>query len=195
MASAILSLSEWEKRYLLWLARKAIAAAFAKRDFTPPEPPSPRLKEHLGVFVTLHESGQLRGCIGLVEGIKPLHQAVAEMAVAAAFQDPRFNPLQPEELDKIDLEISVLSPLKKIESVEEIQVGTHGLFIKKGYNRGLLLPQVATEWGWDREVFLSQTCLKAGLSGDCWQDAETEIYIFSAEIFSEQEFNSALPSV
>ncbi|NOX38444.1 MAG: AmmeMemoRadiSam system protein A [Calditrichaeota bacterium] len=190
----MLSLNEHEKRYLLRLAREAIAAALRKADFTPPEPPSPKLKEHLGVFVTLHEGGQLRGCIGLVEGIKPLHQAVAEMAVAAAFQDPRFNPLQPEELDKIDIEISVLSPLKKIERIEEIQVGTHGLFIKKGYNRGLLLPQVATEWGWDREVFLSQTCLKAGLPGDCWQDAETEIYIFSAEIFSEQELGLETPA-
>ncbi len=187
MATRVLSLSEEEKRYLLELARRAISAALQEHHFRPPEPSFPKLKEHLGVFVTLHEEGQLRGCIGLVEGIKPLYQAVIEMAVAAAFQDPRFSPLRASELNKIDIEISVLSPLKKIQRPEEIEVGTHGILIKKGYNRGLLLPQVATEWGWDREVFLSQTCLKAGLPGNCWQDPDTEIFIFHAEIFSEQQ--------
>ncbi len=187
MSETVLNLSHEEKQYLLRIAREAIATAFEGQRYTPPPPPTEKLKEHYGVFVTLTIDGNLRGCIGLVEGIKPLYEGVADMAIAAAFEDPRFPPLQPDELPKVTIEISVLSPLKRIRSVDEIQVGKHGLLIQSHGNRGLLLPQVAVEYGWDEEVFLSQTCIKAGMPGDCWQHPDTEIYVFSAEIFDEKE--------
>jgi AmmeMemoRadiSam system protein A len=123
----------------------------------------------------------------MIEAVKPLYQTVAEMAVAAAVEDPRFPPLTLDELPLITIEISVLSPLEEVEDVEEIEVGKHGLYIIRGFYRGLLLPQVATEYNWDRETFLQHTCLKAGLPTDCWQDQETKIYKFSAEVFGEEE--------
>jgi len=109
------------------------------------------------------------------------------MAVAAAFDDPRFPPLKAEELKDLELEISVLSPLKKIRDIHEIEVGKHGLYIVRGYHSGLLLPQVAIEYGWDRETFLEETCYKAGLPPDAWRDAQTEIYVFSADYFGEEK--------
>ncbi len=181
-------LSKEERESLLNLARDTIGAKFGKKappDFTPK---SAVLSEPRGAFVTLHKHGALRGCIGYVEAIKPLYQSVIEMAIAAAFQDPRFTPLTDNEFDDIDIEISVMSPLKKISNVDEIEVGKHGIIMKAGYNQGLLLPQVATEQGWDRHTFLENTCFKAGLNGDCWKNAGTEIYIFSAEVFSEKSF-------
>jgi len=105
------------------------------------------------------------------------------MAIQAAFHDPRFNALTKEEYDDIEIEISVLSPLKKIDSIDEIQVGTHGIYIEKGFYSGLLLPQVATEYGWDRKTFLEHTCYKAGLPKDAYKEKDTNIYIFSADIF------------
>lgn len=148
---------------------------------------NPSLIEKCGAFVTLHSNGELRGCIGYIEGIIPLFETVQEVAVKAALEDPRFEPVTVDELDNIDLEISVLSPLKKIKDVNKIEVGKHGLVIKRGYSRGLLLPQVAVEYNWDREAFLSHTCRKAGIGADQWKDQATEIYIFSAEIFSEKK--------
>ncbi len=136
--------------------------------------------------MTLHRHGSLRGCIGLVQAIKPLYRTVQEMAVSAAFEDPRFPPLHREELGDIEVEISVMSPLERVSTIEEIQVGVHGLIMKRGYHQGLLLPQVATEQGWERDTFLQHTCFKAGMSGDCWKDPATEIYVFSAEVFSER---------
>ncbi len=186
MSTSVLNLNQEEKRYLLIIAREAIAAAFEGQRYVPPAPPADKLKKHYGVFVTLTLEGKLRGCIGLVEGVKPLFEGVVEMALAAAFEDPRFPPLQPEELEQVDIEISVLSPLQKISGPEEIVVGQHGILIQSHGHRGLLLPQVAVEYGWDAEVFLSQTCVKAGMPGDCWQHADTEIYVFSAEIFDEK---------
>jgi len=144
---------------------------------------SERLKERRGVFVSLHKHGELRGCIGYIRGIKPLVEAVAEMAGAAAFKDPRFPPVTAGELKDLDIEISVLSPLKQIEDVSEIEVGTHGIYMEKGFYSGLLLPQVAVQYGWDRETFLEQTCMKAGLPKRAWKDKDTKIYIFSADIF------------
>jgi len=105
------------------------------------------------------------------------------MAEAAAFRDPRFSPVKEKELPELDIEISVLTPLKRIKDVNEIQVGTHGIYIKKGWSSGLLLPQVATEYGWDRQTFLDHTCQKAGLPSTAWKEKDTEIYIFSADIF------------
>jgi len=130
----------------------------------------------------------LRGCIGNFQPRQPLYKSIAEMAVAAASKDPRFPPLQRVDLASISLEISVLSPLEKIANVEEIEVGRDGIYLEHGYHRGVLLPQVATEYGWDRATFLEQTCHKAGLPPDAWQRPETTIYRFSAEIFNEEEF-------
>jgi AmmeMemoRadiSam system protein A len=175
-----------ERRYLLDLARSAISSRLGGGDRPAAVPDSPRLLEPSGAFVTLHRHGALRGCIGLVQAVKPLHQAVREMAVSAAFEDPRFPPLRPEELDDVEVEISVMSPLKRVRSAAEIRVGEHGLLMKRGFHQGLLLPQVATEQGWERDTFLRHTCFKAGMSGDCWKDPSTEIYVFSAEVFSEK---------
>ncbi len=184
-----LGLTPEEKRYLLNLARKTIEARAHHLPLEYPEPISETLKEPRGAFVTLHKRGQLRGCIGYIEGIKPLYLTIIEMAEAAAFNDPRFPPVQPDEVDELDIEISVLTPLKRVNDISEIQVGMHGILIKRGVFQGLLLPQVATEYGWDRETFLDQTCLKAGMEPGCWRDPDTEIYIFSADIFSEKDLD------
>jgi len=180
-------LNKEERKSLIQLARNTIKARLYRQP--PPEyvPFSEALKVRSGAFVTLHKHGSLRGCIGLVQATKPLHETVREMAIAAAFEDPRFPPLSREEFDDIDIEISVMSPVRQIKDVDEIKVGKHGIIIKRGFNQGLLLPQVATEQGWDRNTFLEHTCYKAGLSGDCWKKPDTEIYIFSAEVFSEKE--------
>jgi AmmeMemoRadiSam system protein A len=135
--------------------------------------------------VTIKQDGQLRGCIGNFQSERPLYQEVSEMAVASACKDPRFHPLDETELDNFELEISVLSPLEKVTDIEQIEVGTHGIYLEKNFSRGVLLPQVATEYGWDRDNFLKQTCLKAGLSADSWQEADADIYIFSAQIIKE----------
>jgi len=144
---------------------------------------SKTLKEQRGAFVTLNKHGSLRGCIGYIEGYKPLYEAVAEMAEAAAFRDPRFMPLTQDEWKDIEIEISVLTPLERITDINQIKAGKHGIYIKKGFYSGLLLPQVATEYGWDRKTFLEQTCRKAGLPSDAWKEEDTVIYIFSADIF------------
>ena len=167
---------------LLEIAREAIESYVNKQERIKIKETNPKLREKRGVFVTLTKSGQLRGCIGYIQPIKPLCEAVRDMAIEAAVNDPRFTPLQKGELNEIEIEISVLSPLKKIENVTEIEVGRDGIFIKKGFHSGLLLPQVATENNWDREEFLRHTCYKAGLPSDAWKEG-AEIYIFSAEIF------------
>lgn len=177
-------LSNSERKRLLEIAREAIESYVNKRERIKIKETSPKLRQKRGVFVTLTKNGQLRGCIGYIQAIKPLSEAVNDMAIEAAFRDPRFTPLQKEELDKIKIEISVLSPLKKIKDASEIKVGRDGIFIKKGFNSGLLLPQVATENNWNRDEFLRHTCYKAGLPSDAWKE-KAEIYIFSAEIFNE----------
>jgi AmmeMemoRadiSam system protein A len=127
----------------------------------------------------------LRGCIGHLEAVQPLLQTVREMAAAAAFHDPRFRPLKKEELADLEIEISVLSPMRLIQSTDEIEVGRHGLYVVQGFCRGLLLPQVATQYNWDRLAFLEQTCCKAGLHPDAWKEPSTKIYIFTADIFAD----------
>ncbi len=180
-------LNKDEQIFLLRLARSVIAAKSMGKEYTPDNFPSDTLNTDMGVFVTLNSNSELRGCIGYVEGIAPLRQAVAEMAQAAAFEDPRFSPVSVEELDDLEIEISVLSPLKEISDISEITVGVHGIIIEKNFYKGLLLPQVATEYGWDRNMFLEHTCVKAGLSKDAWQQDDIIIKIFSAEIFSEKD--------
>lgn len=178
-----LGLSEQEKKTLHHIAKTVIenrARGKAVQEFTVD---SSTLKENRGAFVTINKKGQLRGCIGYIEGHGPLYKTIEEMAEAAAFRDPRFIPVTEKEIPDLDIEISVLTPLKKITDVNEIEVGKHGIYIKKGWYSGLLLPQVATEYGWDRQTFLEHTCLKAGLPTHAWKDKGTEIYIFSADIF------------
>ncbi len=179
-------LSQKDRITLLKIAREAIKAQLTGEAIKLPMVTSPGLLEHRGAFVTLHEHGQLRGCIGNFVAQKPLYEVVADMAVSAAFNDPRFPPLAPHEFDKIDIEISALTPLKQIYDINEIQVGTHGIYIIRGPYHGVLLPQVATEYGWDRLTFLDQTCMKAGLSPGCWKTPDAQIFIFSAEIFGER---------
>jgi AmmeMemoRadiSam system protein A len=182
-----------DKATLFRLARGSIQACLT--GTAPPELAAvpPALQEPYGVFVTLRQKGRLRGCIGYLEAVKPLAQAVQEMALAAAIQDPRFPPVRPEELPEIDLEISVLSPMRRINAIEEIRVGTHGLYVERGGCRGLLLPQVAAECGWDRTTFLQQTCAKACLPANAWQDPATRIFVFTAEILKEPPLSEATP--
>jgi len=180
-------LSPEEKRVLLGLARTAIAEKLKMARHKAQAPDSPALSSERGAFVSLHKGGRLRGCIGNFSSTSPLTRTVEAMAQAAAFEDPRFPPLSPDELDDVDLEISVLTPLRRIKDLEEIEVGRHGIYIIQGPYRGVLLPQVATEQGWDRQAFLENTCLKAGLKSGCWREPKTEIYIFSAEVFGEKE--------
>ena len=182
-----MELTAMEKDTLLDIVKKAIL--FKLNNKVPPKVTidSETLKEKRGAFVTLKKRGHLRGCIGYIKAVKPLWETVQEMAMAAAFHDPRFPSLKPEELKDLSFEISVLSPLKRINDINEIEVGKYGLYIVRGYNSGLLLPQVAVEYNWDRETFLSETCYKAGLPPQAWMDKETEIYVFSADYFGDTE--------
>ncbi len=144
------------------------------------------LKAPSGAFVTLRtRSGELRGCIGSLHPVAPLYQAVSSNAISAAFHDPRFHPLAAGELDGIEIEISVMGPIESVANSEEIMVGRDGLIVSHGRNAGLLLPQVATEYGWDRDTFLRQTCVKAGLPPDTWRAAGCRIEKFEAEVFGE----------
>ncbi|MDX2494120.1 MAG: AmmeMemoRadiSam system protein A [Desulfuromusa sp.] len=178
-------LSQDDTTILLKIAREAIIHQIKNEDYSPTPREEKALNEHLGCFVTITQDGHLRGCIGNFQSQQPLYQEVSTMAVAAASQDPRFQPMSTDELDNFSLEITVLSPLEKINDTNQIEVGTHGIYIIKGRNRGVLLPQVATEYGWDRETFLQQTCVKAGLSENSWQLPDAEIYVFSGQIFHE----------
>jgi AmmeMemoRadiSam system protein A len=177
------NLSADDKRLLLEIAREAITGFIVNGKIPGREVKSAVLRQKRGCFVSIKQGGMLRGCIGNFTADKPLFQQVQEMAVSAATRDPRFYPMKEKDLADFDLEISVLSPLQKISSVDEIKVGVHGLYLEKNFFRGVLLPQVAVEYGWDRETFLNQTCLKAGLRKDEWQEG-ADIYIFSADVFS-----------
>ena len=172
---------------LLEIARETIESYVQTRKEPEFRVDEPDLQQKCGAFVTIKTHGRLRGCIGHVEGIKPLYQTIADMAVAASTQDPRFPPVTEDEFGALHLEISVMSPLRKIASPDEVQPGIHGILMRRGFRSGLLLPQVATERGWDRKTFLEHTCLKAGLLPDDWQKPDTDIYIFSAQVFGERE--------
>ncbi len=140
----------------------------------------------MGAFVTLHEEGELRGCIGTFHPGGPLFQVVAEMARQAAFSDYRFRPLAESEINSIDIEISVLTPMKRIYNSDSVMVGRDGLYVKRGNYAGVLLPQVPVEQGWDRTTYLDHACLKAGLTSSSWRSDQTELYVFQAEIFGER---------
>ena len=176
-------LTDYEKEILHKIAEESIKSKLSNKPFNFEYKITDNLSQERGAFVTLHKNGNLRGCIGYIVPVAPLHETVKQMAVAAAFDDPRFPPLSEEELKDIDIEISALTPLKKINDINEIQVGKHGILIKKGFASGVLLPQVATDYNWDRLTFIEQTCMKAGLPENSWKEKDTEIYIFSAEIF------------
>ncbi len=181
--------SAFERRQLLRWAHEAIRALLVGKELDT-KAPTAHLSEPRGAFTTLHIGGQLRGCIGFVEPRFPLYQTIYETARAAASEDPRFYPVDDRELPHLQIEISVMSLLRPIRA-EDVVVGEHGLFISKGGRRGLLLPQVATEWGWDREQFLQQTCLKAGLPANAWRNGAT-IEAFTAEVFGEESPCSSL---
>lgn len=180
-----MSLSQEDKSLLLKIARETIESYVRTKKIPAFDVVSPILMEKRGVFVCVKERGELRGCIGIFTSDKSLYQAVADMAVSAATHDPRFQPLSASELSQISIEISCLKPMKKIKDISEIEVGKHGLYIVKGYCRGVLLPQVATEYCWDRTQFLEHTSLKACLPSDGWKDG-ADVYIFEAEVFGEE---------
>lgn len=177
-------LTKKEQKELLKIARTTIVEYVTNRKVPAVSTKSPGLELHSGCFVTIKQKGELRGCIGNFVSDQPLYLLVQEMAVSAATRDPRFYPMKVGDLADFMLEISVLSPLEKVASVDEIKVGTHGIYIVKGSYRGVLLPQVATEYGWNRDQFLQHTCIKAGLPQDAWQ-GECDIYTFSAQVFGE----------
>lgn len=181
------NLNPEEQRWLLALARQAIseklAGASLDLKLLDSEVPSEVLRQPAGAFVTLHTGGSLRGCIGYIEPKLPLLQTVAEGAQAAAFHDPRFPPLREEELDSLEVEISVLSPVFPLEA-GEVEIGKHGLLVTAEGRRGLLLPQVPVEHGWDREKFIEETCVKAGLPRTAWKEGAT-LSAFTAQVFPE----------
>jgi AmmeMemoRadiSam system protein A len=180
-------LTEAQRKRLLQIARQSIDAALHGRaadwkeeDF------EEALRRPAGAFVSLHTpAGDLRGCIGSIRAMEPLYKAVATSAVSAALRDPRFYPVRVEEMAKLELEISVMGPIETVQNADEIEVGRDGLIISLGRHAGLLLPQVATEYGWDREAFLEQTCAKAGLPPGSWRLPDTRIERFAAEVFNE----------
>jgi len=175
-----------QRQKLLAIVREAVAAVVSGRPLPTPESDGPALTARCGCFVTLKNHGQLRGCIGQFVSDKPLVDLVVEMAKASATNDPRFlaHPITADELDDLDVEISVLSPLEKTDDPLSLRLGIDGIYIKRGVTSGCFLPQVATETGWTKEQFLSQCCAgKAGLPADAWRDPKTEVYLFTAEVF------------
>jgi len=175
-----------ERHILLELARQTIGARLADRPLPEPRIDSPTLCEVRGAFVTLKIDRRLRGCIGHVIGVESLWRAVRDNAIAAAFEDPRFPSLTTDELPQMRIEISSLTPLR-VSRPEDVMVGRDGVLVERGAARGLLLPQVAVEYGWDRQTFLDHTCRKAGLDAGCWRHPDTVISTFTAEVFGEDE--------
>ncbi len=179
-------MNEDQKNELLKVARDNVSGVIRKEKAPEAQSSDPQLNAHCGCFVTLKSGERLRGCIGQFESDRPLVALISQMAVASATGDPRFfgDPITPEELNDLDIEISVLSPLKKTDDPLSLRLGVDGIYIKKGFSSGCFLPQVADETGWSKEEFLSFCCShKAGLSPDAWKDPDTEVYLFSAEVF------------
>ncbi len=188
MSSRLPDLDDAMRRYLLDVARRSLETMVRQRPYSPdpPEEGSP-LDRDDGVFVTLKRREQLRGCIGrIAAGGQALPESVASLARSAAREDPRFPPLRGEELDDLRIEVTILSPLEPIDGPEQVEIGRHGLVVERGGRRGLLLPQVATENGWDARRFVERTCWKAGLPEDAWRDGG-RLYRFEAVFFAEGE--------
>jgi AmmeMemoRadiSam system protein A len=180
-------MNDLQKKVLLEVARDNVEEAVNRRPASKPHSDDPELNKPSGCFVTLKNGEDLRGCIGQFVADRPLIEMVAEMARASATGDPRFfgNPITAAELPQLDIEISVLSPLKKTDDPLSLRLGVDGIYIKRGFASGCFLPQVATETGWSKEEFLSYCCAhKAGLPPDAWKDKKTEVFLFTAEIFS-----------
>jgi AmmeMemoRadiSam system protein A len=179
-------LTEDDQKLLLQIARNAVRSYLSGQSPRLPEINAGVLAESHGIFVSIHQGTALRGCIGNIHPAGPLYRTAAECAIAAAVGDPRFMPMMAAELPGVEFEISVLSPMSRISDIHEIEVGKHGLLISRGNARGLLLPQVATAYGWTRERFLQETCAKAGLKPDAWKDGAA-IECFSAVVFAEKD--------
>lgn len=178
-------LTKSEKEILFQYAHKGIEAAIKAEPVPTAIESTTLLSSPSGAFVTIYKFGELRGCVGEVKPEKPLLQTVIDAAYNAAVNDPRFNPVTLDELEDISIEISIISDLKEIKNIEEIEVGTHGIIMEQGEKIGLLLPQVATDYSWDRETFLNQTARKAGLTYDAWKKGNVKISIFTAEIINQ----------
>jgi len=179
-------MNDIQKQTLLKVARNTVEAVIRREPTETPQSDDPELNAPCGCFVTLKNQGRLRGCIGNFTSEGPLIELVAEMAKASATGDPRFfsDPITAGELDQLDVEISVLSPLERTDEPLSLRLGVDGIYIKKGRTSGCFLPQVATETGWSKEEFLSYCCAhKAGLAADAWRDPETEVYLFTADVF------------
>jgi uncharacterized protein (TIGR00296 family) len=178
-------------KFLVGLARRAIVTYLSEGKIIEIHETDSKLTEKMGVFVTLNHGNELRGCIGYPEPVMPLLDAVIDAAISAATRDPRFNPLTSNEMGEIHVEVSVLTKpvLIEVENpreyLENVKLGHDGLIVEMGSYRGLLLPQVATEWGWNVEEFLKNTCMKAGLGSECWLRNDVKIYKFTSQIFDE----------
>jgi len=179
-----------EEQVLVKIARDTLALYLNQRLLPQLSayPATPNLQKECGVFVTLKnkKNKELRGCIGYLSGVKPLREAVRDCTVESATRDQRFTPMQQGEDQTVTIEISVLTPPQKISSIKQIEIGKHGLIISKGMRRGVLLPQVPVEWGWNRDDFLKAICQKAGLPEDAWKEG-ADLYIFTAQVFREDE--------
>ncbi len=181
------ALAAAEREELLRVARRSLEEHFAGRGPYRPEPENASLRKHRGAFVTLHREpgGELRGCVGMMRAEEPLALTVAQMAVASGTEDGRFEPVTADELPELRIEISALGPMRPIRP-EDVEVGRHGLLISHDGRRGVLLPQVPVEHGWDRETFLDHTCLKAGLVPGTWKEEGVKLLGFTAEVFGEE---------
>ncbi len=185
------SLSEAERRAALELARKAVVEAVSHHKLPEPIAREGIFSERRGVFVTLQVRGRLQGCIGVTEPSEPLGEAIVRCAVSAALEDPRFAPMKEAQLEEMDIEISLLSPLEPILP-QAIEIGRHGLLIVLHAQRGILLPQVAIEHRFTSEQFLEETCRKAGLRREAWKDPETRLFGFTCEVFSESSYSKGV---
>jgi len=181
-------LTDSDQQLLLQIARNAVRSYLCGEAPRFPEMGVGVLTEPHGIFVSIHRQGELRGCIGNIHPAGPLYRSVAECAIAAAIGDPRFMPMMAAELDGVEFEISVLSPMQLVQDIREIEIGRHGLLVSKRNARGLLLPQVAEAYGWDRERFLQETCRKAGLGPEEWKE-DAIIQCFSALVFGEKHLH------
>jgi hypothetical protein len=193
--SAEFSLTPAEKQALLKIARSSVETVVREKRVYPVPPGQPaELMNARGAFVTLKEHGDLRGCVGYMSPVKSLAEAVRDVAAYAALEDHRFRPVSENELGLLEYEVSVLSPLHKVDDVKQIQVGEHGLLIREGESEGVLLPQVPVEEHWDRHTFLEQVCVKAGLPQQAWKDEDADLFMFTAIVFGEPVATSEEPS-